>query len=61
VARIRLALLGLMGAQGALGIDGLLRLCGVWYFRPFLYTEMLALFAIWYAYDSSDELRHASA
>lgn len=60
-ARIRLALLGLMVAQGALGLDGLLVMCGVWYFKPFLYTEMLALIAIWYAYERSVELQHSSA
>jgi len=60
-AQIRVALLGLMVSQGALGLDGLLVMCGVWYFRPFLYTEMLALIALWYAYESSVELRHSSA
>lgn len=60
-ARIRLALLGLASAQGALGVDGLLVMCGRWYFRPFLYTEMLALLAIWYAYERSIELQHSSA
>lgn len=59
--RVRLALLGLLLGHSALGLDGLLRLFGAWYFRPFLYSEMLTLLAIWYAYETSVELQQASA
>ena len=55
--RVRFALLGLIVGQSALGLDGLLRLVGVWYFRPFLYSEMLTLIALWYAYETSVELQ----
>ena len=50
---IRTALLGLILGHLALGLDGLLLALGVWYFRPFLYSEMLTLFAIWHAYETS--------
>ena len=55
--RVRLALLGLTLGHSALALDGLLRLLGVWYFRPFLYSEMLTLIAIWHAYETSVELQ----
>ena len=50
---IRTALLGLMLGQLALGLDGLILSLGAWYFRPFLYSEMLTLFALWHAYETS--------
>ena len=54
---IRRALLGLAVGQLYLGIDGVLLALGRWYFRPFLYSEMLALLAIWYAYETSASLQ----
>lgn len=53
VPSIRIALLGLILAHLALGLDGLLLSLGAWYFRPFLYSEMLTLFALWYAYQTA--------
>lgn len=50
---IRLALAGLMIAHFYLGVDGLLLAMGRWYFHPFLFSEMLTLLAIWYAYETS--------
>ena len=54
---IRIALLGLALGQSALALDGLLTAFGVWYFRPYLYSEMLALLAIWHAYETSFSLQ----
>ena len=54
--RLRAALLGLVLGQGGLGLDGLVLTFGGWYFRPFLYTEMLMLLAIWHAYETSAAL-----
>jgi len=53
--RIRLALLGLMLAQGYLGLDGLLVGLGRWYSWPFLFSEILALLAIWFAINSASQ------
>jgi hypothetical protein len=50
---IRLAVLGLMLAQGYLGLDGLLVGFGLWYFRPFVFSEILALGAIWFALETA--------
>ncbi len=50
---IRLALLGLMRAWGYLALDGLIVACGGWYFRPFLFSELLALLAIWFAFETA--------
>ena len=54
---IRLALLGLILGYSWLGLDGLLVTMGRWYVRPFLFSEMLTLVAIWYAYETSAELQ----
>ncbi|MBI2885239.1 MAG: hypothetical protein HYY15_03595 [Candidatus Omnitrophica bacterium] len=47
---IRLALAGLLAAYAALAIDGLSLLTGGWVERPFLFSEMLALAALWAAF-----------
>lgn len=52
---IRLALLGLAAAHAYLGVDGLLLALGRWYFKPFLYSEMLTLLALWHAYETSSK------
>ena len=54
---IRSALLGLLIAYIYLGVDGLILASGHWYFRPFLFSEMFALLAIWYTYDTSARLQ----
>lgn len=51
--RIRIALFGLMGAYGYLGLDGLFLALDRWYFRPFLFSEILALIAIWFALETA--------
>lgn len=58
---IRMALLALTVGQAYLGVDGLLLAMGKWYFRPFLYSEMLTLLAIWYAYETSAALQRAGS
>ncbi len=50
---IRHALLWLIAAQLYLGFDGLLNALGRWYFRPFLYSEMIAFLALWYAFETA--------
>ena len=50
---IRIALLGLALAQACLALDGVILALGGWYFRPYLYSEMLALFAIWHAFKTA--------
>ena len=50
---IRLALAGLMAAYTYLGVDGVLLAVGRWYPWPFLYSEILALVALWLAFDTA--------
>ncbi len=56
---IRRALAGLILAYLFLALDGVVLAVGWWYFRPFLFSEMLALLAIWYAYDTSARLQQS--
>jgi len=49
--RIRLALGVLMAAYAYLGLDGTLLALGRWYARPFLFSELLAFLAIWFALE----------
>ena len=56
---IRVALLGLALGIGALALDGILLALGGWYFRPYLYSEMLALCAIWHAFETGAALQRA--
>ncbi len=56
---IRLALLGLVAAHAYLALDGVLLALGRWYFRPFLYSEIATLLAIWYAYETSARLQQS--
>lgn len=46
---VRIALAALMASHLYLAIDGLLLAAGAWDFRPFLFSEMAALLAIWWA------------
>lgn len=55
-APIRLALLALALAFVYLAVDGVLVMLGRWYFRPFLFSEMAALLALWHAYETSRAL-----
>ena len=54
---IRIALLGLALGQSALALDGMLLSIGAWYFRPYLYSEILTLFALWHAYETAATLQ----
>ncbi|MBI2104855.1 MAG: hypothetical protein HYT90_04650 [Candidatus Omnitrophica bacterium] len=54
---IRIALLGLALGQALLALDGLLLARGAWYFRPYLFTEMLMLAALWHAYETGAALQ----
>ena len=50
---VRLALAGLVIAHLALACDGLLLAFGGWYVRPFLFSEMLTLIALWHAFSTA--------
>lgn len=50
---VRLALLGLAAAQVALAADGVLVGLGHWYVRPYLWSELLALGAVWHAFETA--------
>ena len=50
---VRQALGLLIASYAYLGVDGVLLAVGGWYFRPFLYSELAALLALWYAYDTA--------
>ena len=54
------ALLGLIMAYSYLGLDGLLLALGRWYVRPFLFSEMLTLLALWHAYETSAKLQQSA-
>jgi hypothetical protein len=52
-AWIRAALAGLLLAHAYLAVDGAILAGGGWYFRPFLFSELLALAALWFAFDTA--------
>ncbi len=54
---IRRALAALAAGQLLLGVDGVVLAFGGWYFRPYLYSEMLTLAALWFAYDTGTRLQ----
>ena len=58
-APIRIALGGLAAGFVLLAVDGVLSALGLWYFRPYLFSELLTLFAIWHAYDTASSLSSA--
>ncbi len=53
VRRIQLAIAGLMLAHLYLGVDGVLESAHLWSVRPFLFSEILALLAIWWALQTA--------
>ncbi len=55
--QIRIALLGLILGYGYLAFDGVLVASGRSYFRPFLFSEMVTLIALWHAYETSARLQ----
>jgi hypothetical protein len=57
---IRVALAGLAAAYVYLTVDGLVLALGGWYFRPYLYSEMLALLALWHAFETATALQRQS-
>lgn len=56
----RVALAGLLAAHWYLGFDGILLAAGGWYPWPFLYSEMLALLALWAAFETAAALQQVS-
>jgi hypothetical protein len=50
---IRIALAFLVLGQMFLGFDGLVLALGRWYFRPYLFSELVMLLALWHAYETS--------
>ena len=59
VPAIRTALLMLAAAHTYLALDGLLVATGRWYIRPFLYSEMLTLLALWHAFQTAARLQQS--
>lgn len=59
-APIRRALAGLVVGYLWLAADGLILAFGGWYVRPFLYSEMFTLLALWHAYDTAFQLQQVS-
>lgn len=57
---IQTALAILAVSYGYLGLDGVLLALGRFYFRPFLFSEMFALLALWHAYETAARLQTAS-
>ena len=50
---IRIALFGLAFGQACLAADGFILASGHWYFRPYLYSELLMLAALWHAFETA--------
>lgn len=50
---IKVALVILMAAYLYLALDGVLLALGVWYRWPFLYSEILTLLALWWAFETA--------
>lgn len=59
VRPIQSALAILAAAHVALAIDGVVLAMGGWYFRPFLFSEMLMLLALWHAFTTAAKLQQA--
>ena len=56
VTATRVALAGLMLGQLALTLDGIMLATSRWYFRPYLFSEMLVLIMIWHAHRTAETL-----
>jgi hypothetical protein len=54
---VRWAVIGLMAGFLYLGADGLILATGHWYFRPYLFSEMLVLVALWHAFETASSLQ----
>lgn len=54
---IRIALAALAAAHTYLAVDGMILAAGGWYFRPYLFSEMAALLALWFAYETAASLQ----
>jgi len=50
--QVRTALCGLCVGLLALAADGAVLALGGWYFRPYLYSEMVMLLALWHAFET---------
>ena len=50
---IQVALWGLVAAFLYIALDGVLLALGVWYRWPFLYSELLTLLAVWWAFETA--------
>ncbi|MGH8248565.1 MAG: hypothetical protein ACREUU_19275, partial [Gammaproteobacteria bacterium] len=59
VPAIRTALLILVLTHGYLALDGMILAAGGWYVRPFLYSEMATLLALWYAFQTAARLQNS--
>ena len=57
---IRIGLFGLALAQSYLALDGIILALGHAYFRPYLYSDILALLAIWFAFETGAALQQQS-
>ena len=57
-APIRVALLGLVAGFALLSLDGILSALRIWYFRPYLFSELAMLLALWHAYDTAASLQN---
>ena len=55
---IRIALAGLALGFVCLALDGLLAALRVWYFRPYLFSELFMLLALWHAFDTASSLQN---
>lgn len=58
--RLKRALLLLAAAFATLGLDGALFALGLSPFQPFLFSEILTLFALWYAFETASSIQRIS-
>ena len=58
--RLKRALVLLTAGFAYLGLDGGLLALGLNYFRPFLFSEMLTLFALWNAFETASSIQQIS-
>jgi hypothetical protein len=49
----RTAVLALAAGQALLAVDGLIVASGGWYVRPYLYSELFMLAALWFAFETA--------